>query len=197
MEVGLVRHAADYATDEELSELRDALVANRQSIGDSSGFIKTDIAFHFVLAKIMSNPVFIALHEALSAWLLQQREIALLEPGEDARGYEAHARIFEAVNAKDADAAESAMRDHLESGWISFWRRFHRGDADADLEWTPRSSTCAGDEYLRVRHALSFDIQRINRLAASNEQAVPLQSAEAKVRRWFGKMDHRNLLALR
>ena len=124
MEVGLVRHAAQNATDEELSELSDALEANRRSIGNSAAFIQTDIAFHFVFARIMRNPAFLALHDALSAWLRQQREIALLEPGEDQRGYEAHARIFEAVSAKDANAAEGAMREHLATGWIAFWHRF-------------------------------------------------------------------------
>lgn len=46
------------------------------------------------------------------------------EPGEDQRGYDAHARIYAAVKARDPDAAEQAMRDHLESGWVAFWRRY-------------------------------------------------------------------------
>jgi DNA-binding FadR family transcriptional regulator len=47
-----------------------------------------------------------------------------MEPGEDKRSYEAHSRIYEAVAARDPDAAENAMREHLESGWIAFWKRF-------------------------------------------------------------------------
>jgi DNA-binding FadR family transcriptional regulator len=93
-------------------------------IGNSGGFIRTDVEFHFVFAKIIRNPTFVALHDAMSTWLLQQRQIALTEPGEDNRGYEAHAQIFEAVKARDPDAAETAMREHLASGWVAFWRRF-------------------------------------------------------------------------
>jgi GntR family transcriptional regulator, sialic acid-inducible nan operon repressor len=124
MEVGLVRHAAQNATPDDLAELERALAANREMIGNSGGFIRTDVEFHFVFAKIIRNPTFVALHEAMSTWLLQQRQIALTEPGEDNRGYEAHAQIFEAVKARDPDAAETAMREHLASGWVAFWRRF-------------------------------------------------------------------------
>jgi GntR family transcriptional repressor for pyruvate dehydrogenase complex len=124
MEVGLVRHAATSATEVQLAKLRDALEANRATIGDVANFIRTDVGFHFVFAEIIGNPAFVALHDAMSTWLLQQRQIALQEPGEDARGYEAHQRIYEAVAAHDADAAEAAMRDHLASGWVAFWHRF-------------------------------------------------------------------------
>jgi GntR family transcriptional repressor for pyruvate dehydrogenase complex len=137
MEVGLVRHAARNATPEDLDELERALQANRKMIGNSEGFIKTDVAFHFVFARIIRNPAFLALHDAMSGWLLQQRQIALTEPGEDRRGYKAHARIFEAVKDRDAEAAEAAMREHLASGWVAFWRRYG-GDTGEDPAPTVR-----------------------------------------------------------
>lgn len=129
MEVGLVRNAAENATAEQLQELEQALEANRKMIGNPSGFIRTDVEFHFVFARIIGNPAFVALHEAMSSWLLQQRQIALSEPGEDRRGYKAHARIFAAVKDRDPDEAEKAMRDHLASGWVAFWKRFASEDA--------------------------------------------------------------------
>ena len=127
MEVGLVRHAAQNATDEDLESLERALEANRCSLGDLEGFIRTDVAFHFTFAEIIRNPAFVALHNAMSTWLLQQRQIALLEPGEDQKSFDAHTRIYEAVASRDPDAAEAAMRNHLQSGWIAFWRRYDEG----------------------------------------------------------------------
>lgn len=124
MEVGLVRHAAQNATEDDRARLKTALEANRETIGDIEGFIRTDVAFHFVFAEVMRNPAFVALHDAISTWLLQQRQIALMEPDEDRRGYEAHARIYDAVVARDPDAAEAAMREHLASGSVAFWRRY-------------------------------------------------------------------------
>jgi GntR family transcriptional regulator, sialic acid-inducible nan operon repressor len=123
-EIGLVRHAARNATDEDLEKLKRALEANEKTIGDRAAFIQTDVAFHFGFAEIMRNPAFLALHEAMSTWLLRQRQIALQEPDEDRRGYHAHAQIYEAVAAHDPDAAEAAMRGHLESGWVAFWKWF-------------------------------------------------------------------------
>jgi GntR family transcriptional repressor for pyruvate dehydrogenase complex len=124
MEVGLVRHAAQNATEEDLARLEEALENNHLTLGNREGFIQTDVAFHFVFAEIIRNPTFVALHHAMSTWLLQQRQIALLEPGEDQKGYDAHARIYQAVVSRDPDAAEAAMRNHLEWGWVAFWRRY-------------------------------------------------------------------------
>jgi GntR family transcriptional regulator, sialic acid-inducible nan operon repressor len=124
VEVGLVRHAAASATADDLRRLSAALDDNRKTIGDLEAFIRTDVAFHFAFAEITKNPAFVALHDAMSTWLLQQRRIALQEPDEDRRGYDAHESIYEAVVARDPDAAERAMREHLESGWVAFWHRY-------------------------------------------------------------------------
>jgi GntR family transcriptional repressor for pyruvate dehydrogenase complex len=124
MEVGLVRHAAVNASAEELETLGRALEANCAAIGNVEAFIRTDVGFHYCLARMMRNPAFTALHDAMSTWLEFQRRVALQEPDEDRRGYEAHARVFAAVVARDADAAEAAMRAHLAAGWVAFWNRY-------------------------------------------------------------------------
>jgi GntR family transcriptional repressor for pyruvate dehydrogenase complex len=124
MEVGLVRHAAAHATAEDLARMEEALARNRESIGDLDAFIRTDVAFHYSFAETMKNPAFLALHDAMSTWLREQRRIALMEPDEDRAGYEAHENIFKAVARHDPDAAEKAMRLHLESGYSAFWRRY-------------------------------------------------------------------------
>ena len=123
-EIGLVRHAAAQANDDEAAVMAAALEANRLAVGDIEAFIRTDVAFHYCLARMMRNPAFLALHDAMSTWLLEQRRVALREVGEDQRSYEAHARIYEYVRRRDPDAAEAAMREHLEEGWIAFWRQY-------------------------------------------------------------------------
>jgi DNA-binding FadR family transcriptional regulator len=112
-EVGLARHAAKHATEEQLQRFAEALEVNRQSIGDLKRFERTDVDFHFVLAVMMGNPIFTAIHAALAEWLLEQRRTTLAA-GEDVRAYEAHKLIYEAVASRDPDRAEQAMRDHLE-----------------------------------------------------------------------------------
>lgn len=112
-EVGLVRHAARNATEEDLADFETALEKNRQSLGDLKRFERTDVAFHYVLAVIPRNPIFTAMHAAFAEWLLEQRRTTLA-PGEDVKAHQAHRKIFEAVALRDPDRSEEAMREHLE-----------------------------------------------------------------------------------
>lgn len=113
LEVGLARHAAQHATQEDLEALEAALAANRQSIGDLGRFEQTDVEFHYVLAVISRNPIFTQIHKALAEWLLEQRRTTLAS-GIDLKAYQAHREIFDAITARDADRAERDMRAHLE-----------------------------------------------------------------------------------
>jgi GntR family transcriptional repressor for pyruvate dehydrogenase complex len=113
-EIGLARYAAQYATKHDLKALSLALDANRHSIGDVWKFGKTDIAFHYRLAVIPNNPIFTAIHAAIIEWLMEQRQVTLSIPGQNRIAYEAHAAIYRAIAAHDADAAERQMRAHLE-----------------------------------------------------------------------------------
>jgi GntR family transcriptional regulator, sialic acid-inducible nan operon repressor len=116
-ETGLARHAARFATDDDLADFKAALDNNQAAIGDLKRFRETDVAFHYVLALIPGNPIFTAIHAALADWLLEQRQTTLA-PAKDVSiyetVYEAHRAIYEAVAARDPDRAEKAMRDHLE-----------------------------------------------------------------------------------
>ncbi len=120
-EVGLARRAALDATDENVACLRRALDNNREALGDMERFIDTDVAFHFVLAKITGNPVFLALHDAMSGWLRYQRVKTLARVNQDRTAFDAHVAICEAVAARDADGAEAAMRAHILQLSATFW----------------------------------------------------------------------------
>ena len=87
------------------------------AIGNMEDFIRTDMAFHFEFARMADNAVLRAIYDAMSSWLIDQRRAAATEGIEFEIVYGAHRKIYEAVRARDADAAEDAMREHLESGW--------------------------------------------------------------------------------
>jgi len=116
-EIGLARHAANFATEDDLAEFEAALANNRAAIGDLERFRETDVAFHYVLALIPGNSIFTAIHAALADWLLEQRQTTL-GPKDDFSLYEtvydAHKAIFEGVASRDPDRAEEAMRRHLD-----------------------------------------------------------------------------------
>jgi DNA-binding FadR family transcriptional regulator len=112
-EVGLVRHAAYFATREDIADFETALENNRKSLGDLDRFQKTDVAFHYVLAVIPRNPIFLAIHTAFAEWLLEQRRTTLAA-GEDQIAFAAHQAILRAVVERNPDRAEKAMKDHLD-----------------------------------------------------------------------------------
>ena len=120
-EVGLAREAALRATATDLEALAAALEKNRKAIGNRDGFTSTDIAFHFELAKIARNPIFIALHDQISEWLKEQRTVTLAARGQEKTAFEAHKAIYEGIADRDPDRAEQAMRTHLEQLAATFW----------------------------------------------------------------------------
>jgi GntR family transcriptional regulator, sialic acid-inducible nan operon repressor len=129
LEIGLARNAASKATKKDLDRLRGALEANRAAIDDIDAFERTDVAFHYVLAEIARNTIYTSIHEGIVSWLHEQRTTTLKRPGQNATAYEAHARIFKAVADRDPDAAEAAMRAHLDQVAGTYWTMMRQAAA--------------------------------------------------------------------
>ena len=121
-ETALVRRAATTARPEDLAFLRQALERNIAARDDVDAFVATDVAFHLALAGIARNPIFTDLHEALSGWLAEQRTTSVVARGSPESACRAHERIHDAVAVGDADAAEGAMREHLDAVAAFYWQ---------------------------------------------------------------------------
>ncbi len=122
LEVSLARYAAEYATSDEIERLRQALLTNQRALDDKEEFIRTDVAFHYVLAEIPHNPIFTAMHEALVNWLTEQRATSTLARGSSRAAYRAHRMIYEAIASRQVDGAGQAMKQHLEEVAKYYWR---------------------------------------------------------------------------
>lgn len=117
MEAALVREAALKANREQISRMKEALAANKAAIDDSERFYETDVAFHGVLYEIPDNPVLPSIHRAYTGWLSHHwRQMPRL-PERNQVNYESHLRIFEAILHRDPDAAEAALRKHMDDAW--------------------------------------------------------------------------------
>jgi GntR family transcriptional regulator, sialic acid-inducible nan operon repressor len=121
-EISLARYAACHADEEDMERLRAALQANRDAIGDEARFKRADNDFHGVLASIGRNPIFDAIHVALSEWLDDRRAQVLQQKDEDKAALKAHTEIVEAIASRDPDAAEAAMRRHLDRHYGTYMR---------------------------------------------------------------------------
>jgi DNA-binding FadR family transcriptional regulator len=117
-ESALAEEAARVATRADVLGLESALQANKQAIGDAIRFQQTDVAFHFAIASIPRNPIYLALHEAIN----EQRSVSLRRLGTDKLAYASHRKLFEAIKERDPDAARQAMRSHLEEISKHYWK---------------------------------------------------------------------------
>jgi DNA-binding FadR family transcriptional regulator len=121
-ECALAEEAARLAGAADLAALEKALAANLAAIGDDVQFMKTDVAFHLAIALIPRNPIYLALHEAIVEWLVDQRSVSLRRPGTDRLAYQSHRRVYEAIKARDPTAAAEAMRRHLGQIADRYWK---------------------------------------------------------------------------
>jgi DNA-binding FadR family transcriptional regulator len=122
METALTRNAARQATANDIDRLSSALAKNKLALDDIVEFAATDVVFHYEIAKINGNTIFEALHSAASGWLSEQRLISLRAPGATKSAFQAHKSIFEAIVARDPDAAEVAMAEHLANVTRFYWK---------------------------------------------------------------------------
>tara|TARA_R110000751_G_scaffold107645_11_gene204130 strand:- start:6044 stop:6757 length:714 start_codon:yes stop_codon:yes gene_type:complete len=113
-ERGMVREAAQKASDEDVEHLRAALALQRTALSDSKAFINADMRLHTQIARISGNPIYVAVSEAMLSWLEEYHTEMLIWTGKENITLTEHEEIIECIARHDADAAENAMIKHLE-----------------------------------------------------------------------------------
>jgi len=109
------RDATVRRTPEKLEELREALQRMRDTIEDEPAFSAADVVFHATVGEMSANRLAVNLVQILFG---QARESARfhLHSRLDIT-LDEHERVFAAIEAGDADAAEQAMRSHIADAW--------------------------------------------------------------------------------
>jgi DNA-binding FadR family transcriptional regulator len=113
-ESSLVRYAAEFATDEQISELESALELNGKAIENDMQFKKTDIFFHHTIAAIPGNPIFLAVHQALVDWVIDARPVKTNPTKHNQQSYEDHVKIVECIKARDVEGADAILTKHIQ-----------------------------------------------------------------------------------
>jgi DNA-binding FadR family transcriptional regulator len=113
-ERGMAREAASRATDADIEELREILARQKASLDDPDAFITADMAFHSRIARVSGNPIYVAVSEAMLAWLRGYHTHMLIWSGKETVTLSEHQSIIDCLVAGDPDAAEQAMQRHLE-----------------------------------------------------------------------------------
>ena len=77
-----------------------------------STFMKYDMEFHRRIAEITTNPIFVAVSEALLQWLSKYHIGELRKVGREARTLDEHRHIIDRIAAHDVEGAAAAMLVH-------------------------------------------------------------------------------------
>jgi DNA-binding GntR family transcriptional regulator len=112
-----VRLAAERADDDEIRHLADVIARADQwmRMRNSEQMMLLDREFHGALARSSKNIVLGDLLGKLHDRSLRFWFLSLTAPGHHASVQEQHLAILKAIRARDPDAAERAMRDHIEA----------------------------------------------------------------------------------
>ncbi|MFI0784339.1 FadR/GntR family transcriptional regulator [Streptomyces lydicus] len=132
LERDAARHAALRRTDEDLAALRAALAERARAwrSGDLTAFVDADLHFHRTIAAAAHNSVLAELYAHLSDALRATLRSVIGAPVPDSvrNQYEAHEAIVDAIEARDADAAERAALAHLAEGMAALRAGAEDGD---------------------------------------------------------------------
>ncbi|MFC5387366.1 FCD domain-containing protein [Aquamicrobium segne] len=121
VEVAMVREAVRQATPDDIGELEHLLHENIKHVADIDAFSASDNAFHQGIARIARDPLLDVLYEVVLDLLEAQRYKSLSHPEALERAVACHRNIFTAIRDRDADRAEAAMREHLETVISTYW----------------------------------------------------------------------------
>jgi DNA-binding GntR family transcriptional regulator len=112
-----VRLAAERADDTEISLMTDILARARNwtAVRNIKEMMLLDREFHLALARAARNTVLADILRKLDERSLRFWFISLTAPDHHQVVQEQHDAILKTIRARDADAAEAAMRDHIES----------------------------------------------------------------------------------
>ena len=113
-ERGMVREAAEKATEADVAELRQSWNGSAALLGDADGFIDADMEFHTSIARISGNPIYAAVSAAMLGWLKEYHTEMLIWTGKEKFTLAEHEKIIDRIAAHDPEGAEREMVKHLE-----------------------------------------------------------------------------------
>jgi DNA-binding GntR family transcriptional regulator len=133
----LARQAAAKASASDIRELRHVMVDMRKCFanGDAVGYSELNPRFHQLIWAAAKNPTAGRLVGTLKSQSLRFQYQTMLRPGRTERSLREHELIFSAIVAHDPEAADAAMRDHLEE--VLETLRWAIGHKTRPPQWLP------------------------------------------------------------
>lgn len=113
IEPGLAARAAKNATGEEIARMAAILERHEAKLRRGEQAVDEDDEFHYAIALAARNSVVLRVLDVLMDLLRESRSRSLQVPGRPRRSFDGHRRILRAIQRRDAEAAETAVKKHL------------------------------------------------------------------------------------
>lgn len=132
LETASIRQAAEIITEREIEQLRTIHDAHKRALtrGDAVAAIAYDNAFHETVSRAAKLPKVLQLVALARAPIDRVRHITVRDPVVGLETLNQHERVLDALMRRDPDAAERALRAHLDE---AFERQQKEFDARAEL----------------------------------------------------------------
>lgn len=114
LEPPLAGRAAMHATIDEISEMAEILQRQEEKLLQGDVAVAEDAEFHYNIAMASGNSVVLKVLDILMDLLRDTRERSLQVEGRAQKSLAGHRRILAAIKRHDPDAAQLAMRQHIE-----------------------------------------------------------------------------------
>ena len=115
IEPGIAALAAEHGLDEDIAHLERLIEEERaHAPGNSARIMEIDVELHGRLVRMTDNPFLVRIMESIGRLARSSREFTNSIPAMREAAQRDHECIVAAVRARDAAAAEKAMRLHLE-----------------------------------------------------------------------------------
>jgi GntR family transcriptional repressor for pyruvate dehydrogenase complex len=113
LEVRLAGLAAQRRTDDDLHQMREALAKMKESMGQADEWCIHELRFHECIVEAARNAVMATFMEMLSRLLIESRHRTIQMLRDYSKSYQAHDKVFVAIESQDSEAASQAMMDHF------------------------------------------------------------------------------------
>lgn len=114
LEVGIAGLAAEWATPEDIQELRRLVSAMDETATQPARFAQFDTEFHRRLAQATQNPLLVLLLDSIRDLMSEIRARVARQPGLYDRVMPSHRAVFECVVRRDSAGARQAMQEHVD-----------------------------------------------------------------------------------
>lgn len=122
LETSMLRYAVAHASNAQIAKLAEAIEACEANLDSIEGFRKADVQFHWVLAEIPGNPIFVALHDTFVGRLMMNRAVLPEFKKRNKASNEEHRQIVSAILDKDPEKAVEVLTRHLTRNYGTYFR---------------------------------------------------------------------------